>query len=489
MKKVKSYILIAGLAALLWSCANDESNSNSIQSGDSSLSLDLKEIKQLGVLRAMTTYSATSYFLYRGEPMGYEYELLQRFADHLEVNLEIVITDDIDSMFYYLNSGKVDLIAHGLTITKERKQEVDFSDYLYLVNQVLVQRKPDNWRRMSWSGIQKNLISDPIELIGDTIAVRQNTSYFTRLQHLSEEIGGEIVIDTLPGGLSTDEIIHMVVDKKIDYTIADNNIAAINASYYPVLDIDVPISFSQRVAWAISKDSDSLLIALNGWIRGMKKKNDYYTIYNKYFKNKKDFRRRVKSEFYSLNNSSISEYDELIQKYANEIGWDWRLLAAIVYQESRFQPEAASWAEAKGLMQLMPGTAADLGVEDRTDPEQSLYGGTKYLAQLFDHFETIPDSLERIKFAMASFNAGIGHVEDARRLAEANGKSPFIWDDNVEDAILELSFAKGYNHPVVRYGYVRGIEPYTYVDQIMERYGHYIQFIERDVKDVLTAQL
>jgi len=448
--------------------------------------LDVKDIKQLGVLRAVTSYSATSYFLYRGEPMGYEYELLQSFADYLEVDVEIVVSNDIDSMFHYLNTGKVDLIAHALTITKERKERVSFSDYLYLVNQVLVQRKPDNWRSMSWTEIRKNLIGDPIELIGDTVAVCKNTSYYSRLQNLSEEIGGEIVIDTLPGNLSTDEVIHMVKDKKIKYTIADNNLAAVNASYYPILDIDVPISFSQRVAWAVANDADSLQASLNEWIQRMKKRNNYYAIYNKYFKNKKDFRRRVKSEFYSLNNAKISEYDELIQKYAAKIGWDWRLLSALIYQESRFEPEAASWAEAKGLMQLMPGTADDLGVEDRTDPEQSLYGGTKYLNQLYLHFEEIPDSLERLKFTMASFNAGIGHVEDARRLAEANGHDPQIWDDHVENAILQLSYPKGYNHPVVRYGYVRGIEPYTYVQQIMDRYGHYKQFIDEELTQVMS---
>ena len=486
MKRSIQQILWSVIGFFLLACQAEKSSSKE-EILSQSMSLDINQIRQLGVLRAMTTYSATSYFLYRGEPMGYEYELLQRFADHLEVNLEIVVTEDIDSMFYYLNTGRVDLIAHGLTITKERKAEVSFSDYLYLVNQVLVQRKPDNWRNMSWTGIQKNLINDPIELIGDTIAVRRETSYFSRLQHLSEEIGGEIIIDTLPGHLSTDEIIHLVVDKELNYTIADNNIAAINASYYPVLDISVPISFSQRVAWAVSKESDLLLAELNGWIQEMKGKNEYYAIYNKYFKNRKDFRRRVKSEFYSLNNSSISEYDQLIQKYAEKIGWDWRLLSALVYQESRFQPEAASWAEAKGLMQLMPGTARDLGVEDRADPEQSLYGGTKYLRQLFDHFQSIPDTLERMKFAMASFNAGLGHVEDARRLAKANGINPSLWDNNVEEAILELSFASGYNHPVVKYGYVRGIEPYTYVDQIMERYGHYLQFIQRDPEDLLVA--
>ncbi len=441
---------------------------------------DLSDIKSRGVLRAMTTYSATSYFLYRGEPMGYEYELLKRFADYLEVDLEIVVSDNIDSMFYHLNKGEIDLIAHGLTITQERKEDVSFSDYLYLVNQVLVQRKPENWRKMRWNRIERDLIKDPIELIGDTVSVRKNTSYFSRIKNLSDEIGGEINIDTLPGRLSTDEIIQMVVNGDIKYTVADNNIAAINASYYPILDITVPISFSQRIGWAVDKHSIELLAAMNEWIGEMKKETDYYVIYDKYFKNKRDFRRRVKSEFYSINNNRISEFDPLIRKYANEIGWDWRLLASLVYQESRFEPEASSWAEAEGLMQIMPGTAEELGIEDRSDPEQSLSGGTKYLFQLYSNFEDVPDSLERIKFTMASFNAGLGHLEDARRLAEKRGLNPNIWEGNVAEMILALSYPKSFNDPVVLYGYVRGIEPYTYLSQIFERYNHYLHFIKSE---------
>ncbi len=447
---------------------------------------DLSDIKSRGVLRAMTTYSATSYFLYRGEPMGYEYELLKRFADYLEVDLEIVVSDNIDSMFYHLNKGEIDLIAHGLTITQERKEDVSFSDYLYLVNQVLVQRKPENWRKMRWNRIERDLIKDPIELIGDTVSVRKNTSYFSRIKNLSDEIGGEINIDTLPGRLSTDEIIQMVVNGDIKYTVADNNIAAINASYYPILDITVPISFSQRIGWAVDKHSIELLAAMNEWIGEMKKETDYYVIYDKYFKNKRDFRRRVKSEFYSINNNRISEFDPLIRKYANEIGWDWRLLASLVYQESRFEPEASSWAEAEGLMQIMPGPAEDLGIEDRSDPEQSLSGGTKYLFQLYSNFEDVPDSLERIKFTMASFNAGLGHLEDARRLAEKRGLNPNIWEGNVAEMILALSYPKSFNDPVVRHGYLRGIEPYTYISQILERYRHYVQFIDQDAEGSLA---
>lgn len=444
---------------------------------------DLAAIKKHGKLRAITNYSATSYFLYKGQPMGFEYELLEAFADYLDVDLEIVVTEDIDSLTNKLNEGDVDLIAFGLTITQDRKKEVAFTDYLYLVHQVLVQRKPEGWRRMGWSNLEKSLINDPIQLIDDTVSVRRHSSYFDRIQNLSQEIGGTIHIDTLPGGLSTSEIIKMVVDREIKYTVADNNIADINASYFPELDVDVPISFSQRIAWATRFDSPELLEAANEWIAEMKDEVDYYVIYNKYFKNRRNFRLRVESPFYSLSNNIISPYDDLIKQNAERIGWDWRMLASLVYQESRFEPAVLSWADAKGLMQLMPETAEELGVDDRTDPAQNLHGGTKYLEQMYGNFTEVTDSLERLKFTMASFNCGLGHVLDAQRLAEKRGLNPHTWDDNVADMVLAISYPEGYNDPVVKYGYVRGIEPYTYVEQIFKRYDHYCQFIDLESQE------
>ncbi|HKK37858.1 MAG TPA: transporter substrate-binding domain-containing protein, partial [Cryomorphaceae bacterium] len=291
MTNWQTFVLFLSLLLMAACSVENEKGLNTDLEAESTAVIDLEDIKSRGVLRVMTTYSATSYFLYRGVPMGYEYELMKRFADYLEVELEIVVSNNIDSMFYHLKTGEVDLLAHGLTITQARKEEVAFSDYLYLVNQVLVQRKPENWRSMRWSSIQSQLVSDPIELIGDTVSIRQNTSYFGRIKNLSDEIGGEIFVDTLPGQLSTDEIIQLVVDGKIRYTIADNNIAAINASYHPILDIEVPISFSQRVGWAVAKESGELLKSMNQWIAGMKENTDYYVIYNKYFKNQRDFRR------------------------------------------------------------------------------------------------------------------------------------------------------------------------------------------------------
>ena len=471
--KYLSFLLL--LIFFIAHACNNEENS---QLNQTLTKRDLPKIKEQGKLKALVTYSATSYFLYRGQPMGYEYELLQRMGESLGLDIDIEVTKDLDQMIEQLNNGKVDLIAHGLTITTERKQKAAFTDYLYLTQQVLVQKKPDNWRKLSWAETQKSLIHDAIELIGDTVSIRKNSSYFNRIKNLSREIGGVIHIDTLDGNLSTDEIIKMVVDGKIKYTIADENLAKINASYYPILNIDVPVSFSQRIAWAVRENSPKLKNALNKWIKKERKNAEYYVIYNKYFKNSRDFRRRVKSDFYSLNNQQISRYDELIKQNAGKLNWDWRLLASLIYQESRFKPKAQSWAGAKGLMQMMPATAKEMGVKNRTNPEDNLRGGAKYLKYLYSRFDDITDSVQRIKFTMAAYNCGYYHVRDAQKLAEKKKLNTTKWDKNVEEMILALSYPKNYNLDFIEYGYVRGIEPYNYVNQIFKRYSHYQKFIK-----------
>jgi membrane-bound lytic murein transglycosylase F len=439
---------------------------------------DLDEIKEDGILKALVVYSSTSYFLYKGQPMGFEYELLQRLAKHLDLKLEIVVSENLDNHFEVLNRGDVDLIAHGMTITNQRKWEVDFTDYLYLTKQVLVQKKPDNFRTISWSALQNQVIDDPMDLIGDTVSIRKNSSYYERVVSLSNEIGGDIYIDTLDSKLSTGEIIDMVVNGDIKYTIADENLAKINASSNPILKIDVPISFSQRIAWVTRKKSKNFKKVINEWIKGQRKQTDYFVIYNKYFENKRFYKRRVKSEYYSLKNNQISEYDNLIKKYTKKLGWDWRLLASQIYQESKFNPKAKSWAGAKGLMQIMPPTAEDLGITDVTDPVQSIRGGTTYLSQIYDRFTDIPDEIDRIKFTLASFNCGYSHVRDAQRLADYNKLNPLVWEDNVDKMLLALRFPKNYNKPFIKYGYVRGTEPFIYVEQIFDRFAHYKQFIE-----------
>jgi membrane-bound lytic murein transglycosylase F len=441
------------------------------------VSRDLQDIVDDGVLKAIMVYSSTSYFLYRGQPMGYEYELLQRLAKHLDVELEVVLAKDIDELINMLNRGQGDILAHGMTVTQHRRKYVNFMDYLYLTRQVLVQRKPENWRQMKLHEIEKELISDPIELIGLPVYVRRNSAYYSRLTNLQQEIGGQIDVDTIEGECSTQKIIKMVVDGEIDYTVADNNIARLNASFYPILDVETPVSFSQRISWAVRKNSPELLDTLNFWVKQMKDDVDYYVIYNKYFKNTRSFSKRISSEFYSENGANISRFDSIVKLHANRIGWDWRLLSSLIYQESGFDPGEKSWAGAGGLMQLMPATARELGVSDISDPSQNLEGGTTYLKHLWERWAEIPDSVDRLKFTMASYNCGYSHVEDARRLAEKYDANPFIWDDNVEQYVLNLMYPEYYNDEVVRYGYVMGEEPVNYVRQILNRFEHYSRLI------------
>lgn len=420
--------------------------------------------------------------------MGFEYELLERLADELDVELNIIIAEDIDELFNMLNRGDGDIIAFGLTITEERKKVVAFTEHHYVTHQVLVQRKPSNWRKLPLHKIQKQIVSDPLDLIGDTVHVRLNSSYHDRLINLQDEIGGKIYVEAVSGNTTTDEVIQMVVDGSIDYTVSDYNIAAINKTYNPILDIETPISFSQRIAWAVRNNSPELLQTINDWIIKAKRQDYYYVIYNKYFKNKKSYTRRIKSDFYSKNSGKISPYDEMIKENATKIGWDWRLLASQVYQESKFDPGAESWTGAGGLMQIMPATAADLGLNEVMDPVQNLQAGATYLQKLWDNWSEITDTIQRIKFVLASYNCGLGHVRDAQRLAVAFEEDAESWDDNVEDYILKLSAREYFGRPEVRYGFVRGREPYLYVKEIFLRYDHYQKFIPLAVSDSIVAQ-
>ncbi len=439
---------------------------------------DLADIRKDGKLKALIAYSGTSYFLYRGQPMGYEYEMLLKLAEHFNLDLELQIARDLNQMLEELRKGNIDIVAHGLAITKERQKIASFTDYLYLTQQVLVQRKPDNWDQLAYRQKKRSLINDAVELIGETVSVRKNSSYYLRLLHLSDELGEDIIIDTLKGNLSTDEIIKMVAEGKIKYTIADSNIAHINASSYPELDVEVPVSSSQRIAWAVRPNASELLEATNTWIRNNRRKQEFNVIFNKYFKNERRYKRRVKSEFYSLNNEQISKYDDIIKMNAAKIDWDWRILASLIYQESQFNTSAKSWAGAKGLMQMMPGTAKELGVNNILDPNDNIAGGSAYLKKMYDRFEEVTDTMQRTKFAMAAYNCGYSHVRDAQRLAEYNGLDPYVWDQSTDQMILALSFPKNYNLDFITSGYVNGKEPFSYVNQIFERYNHYTHFIE-----------
>lgn len=470
------YPIFALLFLMLTGCKDkttDEKSLDDTMLDSPQIQRDLEEIKADGKLTVITIYNSTGYFIYRGKPMGFEYELVERLAKNLDLELEIKVAKNIDQLFNMLNRGEGDLIAYGLSITEARKKVIEFTDALYLTHQVLVQRKPANWRRLPGYKVKQQLIEDPVDLIGKTVHVRKNSSYFERLNNLEEEIGGKINIVTIPGEKTTDEIIKMVVDDSIDFTISDDNVASINQTYYPILDIETNVSFSQRIAWVVRNNSPAFLAVVNDWIERSKKQDFYYVIYNKYFKNKKSYSRRIKSEFYSKNEGKISKYDSIVKINAKKIGWDWRLLSSLVYQESRFKPTEKSWAGAGGLMQIMPATAKDLGVDNVQNPNENLKAGTLYLKQMREKFDKVTDSIQKIKFSMAAYNAGLGHVRDAQRLTKAAGEDHLVWDDHVEDFMLKLSSREFYTKPEVKYGFVRGREPFLYVKEIFLRYDHY----------------
>lgn len=439
--------------------------------------VDLQHIRERGKLVAITSYSSTSYFLYRGKPMGYEYELLRNLSEYLGLDLEVKVARNMDKIIDMLLRGEGDLISYGMAVTRERLEKMAFTDHHTLTHQALVQRKPTEWRNMMRHEIEEALIRDPLELIGKTVHVRRDSAYYGRLKNLMEEIGGDINIQTVSGTVETEGLIRMVSKGDIDYTVADYNIAAINATYYDNLDIETGISFNQRIAWALRNTSPELLEEINTWIANMRKESDYYVIYNRYFKNEKAFRRRIRSEYFSGSGGRISEYDELLKEKAEELGWDWRLLASLIYQESRFDPDVESWAGAVGLMQLMPITAQHMGVDNIEDPVENINAGVRYLGELQGTFKDIPDPEERIKFVLASYNVGPGHIEDARRLAGKYGNKGDVWTGEVELWIQKKSQSRYYNDDVVQYGYCRGIETYRYVREVMERYYQYKFFI------------
>ncbi len=444
------------------------------------IEVDLDQIRERGKLIAITGYNAYSYFIYKGQPMGYEYELLKRLTADLNLELDVKIVHGLNEMIEALNNGDGDLIAFNLTVTKDRTKAVAFTEYHTLTPQVLVQRKPKNWRQMKMHQITRMLVRSPVDLIGIPITVRKASSHVMRLKNLSNEIGADLNIIEAPAEVTSGELIAMVANGEIDYTIADKNVAELYSGYYPILDIKYEISLPQRIAWAVRKNSPKLLATINNWLKKEKKKNDYYTIYDRYFKNTKGFRRRINSEYFSLTGGKISKYDDIIKKYAVELGWDWRLLASLIYQESQFKTHKKSWAGAEGLMQLMPATAKRFGVNDLNNINQNVEAGVKYLKWL-DKFwsRDIADPDERIKFVLASYNIGPSHVVDARNLAKKYGANPNLWHGNVEEYLLKKSEAKYYNDPIVKVGYARGKETVKYVREILNRYEQYKKFIKK----------
>ncbi len=469
--KPRYFLASAIVIATLTSC-NESKKVNFTVAPE--VSIDLEEIVARGYINALVDNNSVSYFIYKGQPMGYEYELLNLLAKHLNVGLKIKVTSGIDRAIDQLNKGEGDIIAFPLIMTKERKKYLAFSRPHFHSHQVLVQRKPKNWRRMTLDAINDSLIRNPIDLIGKEVYVLPGSSFETRLKHLSEEIGGDVLIRRDTVSTESESLIRKVAFGEIKYTVADHMMARVNASYYPDLDINTQLSVPQQVGWATRLNSPKLLSAINNWLMEIKKEPTFMVIYNRYFKSPRTSVVRMTSDYSSMGGNMLSPYDSLIRQGADSLGWDWRLLASLIYQESRFLPKGESWAGARGLMQLMPRTANEFGAFDLDDPRQSINAGVGFLRFLDKYWrDKVTDREERLKFVLASYNVGLSHVVDARRLTAEYGKDPSVWYDNVEYYLSRKSEPEFYRDPVVTAGYCKCEEPIHYVREILARYEEY----------------
>ncbi len=435
--------------------------------------------KKVGTLTVLIDNSMTSYFIYKGQPLGYEYEMLALFAKENDLDLEIIIIGALDNILDSLIAGQGDIVAANLTISKKRMEIVAFSQPLFRTRQVLVQRLPENKNKLKRDEIEKSLIRDRLDLNDKKVVVRKNSSYELMLENLKDETGLNLEISYAPGDFVTEHLIEMVSNKEIDYTICDENKAIIFNAYFDQIDIKTPMSLSQQIAWAVNKESTTLLSTLNSWIDKRLGSLEFNMIHNKYFEISKRKQHIINREFSFIKEGKISTYDQLIKKYATEINWDWRLLAALIFQESNFNPKTKSWRGATGLMQLMPHTAKSYGFNgvDLLNPEKNIAAGTQHLIILQKHWEgELNDKLEIIKFTLGSYNVGLGHVQDAIRLAKKYNIDTSVWDNNVAQMLLNKSFPKYYKDPVVKYGYCRGKEPVNYVVSILNNYDIYKKY-------------
>jgi membrane-bound lytic murein transglycosylase F len=435
---------------------------------------DLADIKKRGYLEAIIDNNSISYFIYKGTPLGYEYELLQYLCKSLKVKLKIRVISGIDEAINQLNKGEGDVLAFPLTITKERTNYLSFTQPHYITHQVLVQKKPANWRMQPPLVVEKKLIRNPLDLIGKEVYVMKGSSFSERMKNLSQEIGGDIDLREDSASAETESLIYKVATGEIKYTVTDQTIAMVNALYYPNLDINTVLSLPQQIAWGVRKNSPELLGAIDQWLATSKRSGLFRTLYDKYFNNPRFSIIMASSDYSSLKGDKLSPYDEQMKEGAKSLGWDWRLVASIVYQESNFNPKVESWAGAIGLMQVMPETGAFLHAGDLWDPNQNIKAGIRFLKFLDDYWaKTVKDANERLKFVLASYNVGVSHVIDAQKLARKNGRNANKWDDSVEYFLLQKSNPQYYRDVVVAAGYCRCDGPVRYVKEILDRYEEY----------------
>ena len=415
---------------------------------------DWPAIRDSGRMRVLTVNSPTTYYLWRGELLGFEYELVRLFAAARGLELEVVVATDTNELIEGLLAGRGDLIAAGLTPTREREASgLAFTrSYMETRETFITAVRP---------------IGDLAGLAGRQVVVNPATSHAATLRELATPERFELRFVEQP----TASILEGVANGTYDSTLVDSQQAELAATFADELVLGPAVGPVRGLAWAVRDDSLGLLAELDAFIGENYRGYDFNVLRNKYFVNK---RRMQRQRRHRVTGDVLSPYDEIVRPLAEAAGFDWRLVVAQMYQESGFDPDRVSFAGARGLLQVLPSTAAEVGADPRRleDPRVGIAAGIKYLAWTRERFPNLPVG-EQLLFALAAYNAGPGHVRDGARLAARLGLNPALWFDNVEQAMLKLAepeYARTAAH-----GYVRGSEVVDYVGDIRDRFEAYVE--------------
>lgn len=455
---IKGFVLYFVVFICCISCTNKEKLPEFIIPEESCL----EKILEKGTLDISTFYNTTDYYVYRGITRGFHYDLALDFAHYLGVRLQIVeVNNDIDTAINRLQEGKYDLLAISMTQTPERNKQLSFSQPLFHTGEVLVQHKGST------------SIKNISELDGKEIFIPKSaTSYRKVLEEIEDSLDIHIYI-TEVDRYSNEDLLHLVETGEINYTVIDENIVEACQSSLKNIDYSLKLRDNISISWTTNSGTTALITEINTWLEQVRQSGKLGYLYKRYFNNLKSVPHHT-TKYAVLKKGDISPFDQLLKKESKRINWDWRLLAALVYSESHFNPEAESAIGAYGLMQVIPETAEHFNVSDYFQPDSNVYVGIQYLAYLEKYFKQYSiDSTERVKFVLASYNAGLGHVLDAMRLTEKYGKDLNKWDGHVDFYLQHKNEPQYYRDPLSRNGYCNGPQTYKYVLQVLETYNNY----------------
>ena len=415
----------------------------------------LEQVKTSGTLVVVSRNGPTTYYENpHGGYTGFEYSLAKRFAKYLGVKMEIREQEDLGKMLGELNTRdhvkNGHMAASGLTITSKRKKKVLFTTPYLQITQQLIYRAGDKRPRK---------IED---LYGKTILIIGNSSHAERMRELQRS---HTKLQWQEGHeLEMLDLLEMVHNGKIDHAVVDSNAYDINSSLYPKAQVAFDISEPQGLAWAFPKQKDkSLYREAQKFFEQVKQDNVIEDTVEKFYGHLGKFDYSGALLFARRIDSRLPKWIDKIKATASQEGLDWRLMAALSYQESHWNPSARSRTGVRGFMMLTRETAKEMGVANRIDAAQSIIGGTKYFKKLHGRIAKRIAEPDRTWMALASYNVGLGHLEDARILTQQQGGNPDKWVD-VREWLPMLAKRKYYKHS--KHGYTRGWEAVDYVHNI-----------------------